>query len=39
MACIGSVYGTHIKDLRLESRAVLVVDAGGIIRHAEKVAS
>jgi thiol peroxidase len=33
----GSAYGTHIKELRLESRAVFVVDAEGIIRYAEYV--
>jgi thiol peroxidase len=33
----GSAYGTYIKDFRLESRAVFVVDADGIIRHAEYV--
>ncbi|HJZ50361.1 MAG TPA: thiol peroxidase [Roseiflexaceae bacterium] len=33
----GDAYGTHIKDLRLESRAVFVVDANGIIRHVEYV--
>ncbi|NOK64431.1 MAG: thiol peroxidase [Chloroflexi bacterium AL-W] len=33
----GDAYGTHIKDLRLESRAVFVVDADGVIRYAEYV--
>jgi thiol peroxidase len=33
----GDSYGTHIKELRLESRAVFVVDAEGIIRHVEYV--
>jgi thiol peroxidase len=33
----GSAYGTHIKDLRWESRAVFVVDADGVVRHAEYV--
>jgi len=33
----GSSYGTYIKDLRWESRAVFVVDANGIIRHVEYV--
>ncbi len=33
----GDAYGTHIKEIRLESRAVFVVDAEGIIRHVEYV--
>ena len=33
----GDAYGTHIKELRLESRAVFVVDRGGVIRHVEYV--
>jgi len=33
----GDAYGTHIKELRLESRAVFVVDADGILRHVEYV--
>jgi thioredoxin-dependent peroxiredoxin len=33
----GSAYGTYVKDLRIESRAVFVVDAEGIVRHAEYV--
>ena len=33
----GNAYGTHIKELRLESRAVFVVDGGGTIRHVEYV--
>jgi len=33
----GSAYGTHIKELRFESRAVFVVDAAGTIRYAEYV--
>jgi thiol peroxidase len=33
----GDAYGTHIKEVRLESRAVFVVDQEGIIRHAEYV--
>jgi thiol peroxidase len=33
----GSAYGTHIKELRFESRAVFVVDAEGVVRHAEYV--
>lgn len=33
----GNAYGTHIQDVRLESRAVFVVDSQGIIRHVEYV--
>jgi thiol peroxidase len=33
----GDAYGTHIKEIRLESRAVFVVDKDGIIRYAEYV--
>lgn len=33
----GDAYGTHIKELRWESRAVFVVDAAGVIRYAEYV--
>ena len=33
----GNAYGTHIKDVRLDSRAVFVVDSQGIIRHVEYV--
>lgn len=33
----GDAYGTHIKELRLESRAVFVVDGEGIIRYVEYV--
>jgi thioredoxin-dependent peroxiredoxin len=33
----GDAYGTHIKELRWESRAVFVVDQNGIIQHAEYV--
>jgi thiol peroxidase len=33
----GNAYGSHIKELRLESRAVFVVDGSGVIRHAEYV--
>lgn len=33
----GDAYGTHVKELRIESRAVFVVDANGIIRYAEYV--
>ena len=33
----GDAYGTHIKALRWESRAVFVIDQNGIIRHVEYV--
>ena len=33
----GDAYGTHVKEIRIESRAVFVLDANGIIRHAEYV--
>ena len=33
----GDAYGTHIKEDRLDSRAVFVVDTNGIIRYAEYV--
>jgi thiol peroxidase len=33
----GSNYGTLIKELRIESRAIFVVDAHNQIRHAEYV--
>ena len=33
----GEAYGTHVKDLRIESRAVFVVDQQGTIRYAEYV--
>ncbi|MFL5804783.1 MAG: thiol peroxidase [Roseiflexaceae bacterium] len=33
----GDAYGTHIKEVRLESRAVFVVDSAGTIRYAEYV--
>ena len=29
--------GTHVKELRLESRAVFVVDQNGVIRYVEYV--
>ncbi len=32
---IGDAFGTHIRDIRLDQRAVLVVDSEGIVRHAE----
>ncbi len=33
----GDAYGTHIKELRIEQRAVFVVDAAGIVRYVEYV--
>ena len=36
-ASFGSQYGTLIKDLRIESRAVFVVDKNNTIQHAEYV--
>jgi thioredoxin-dependent peroxiredoxin len=33
----GDAYGTHIKEVRLESRAVFVVDSAGTIRYTEYV--
>ena len=33
----GDAYGTHIKEVRLESWAVFVVNGQGIIRHTEYV--
>lgn len=33
----GMAYGTLIKELRIESRAIFVVDKDGVIRHAEYV--
>lgn len=33
----GDAYGTHIEELRLESRAVFVVDALGVLRYVEYV--
>jgi thiol peroxidase len=32
---IGNAYGAHMRDLRLDQRAVLVVDRTGIVRHSE----
>jgi thiol peroxidase len=34
----GEAYGTLIPSLRIESRAIFVVDANGIVQHAEYVA-
>ena len=36
-ASFGLAMGTLVKDLRLESRAIFVVDAGGVIRYVEYV--
>jgi thiol peroxidase len=33
----GSAYGTYIKELRIEQRAVFVVDANNVIRYVEYV--
>lgn len=33
----GDAYGTHIEELRLEQRAIFVVDGDGIIRYVEYV--
>jgi len=33
----GKAYGTYVKDLRINSRALFVVDADNIVRHAEYV--
>ena len=33
----GDAYGTHIKEIRLDSRAVFVVDKGGKLTHVEYV--
>jgi thiol peroxidase len=33
----GEAYGTLIKDLRIESRAIFVLDKDNIIRHVEYV--
>ena len=33
----GKAYGTYIKELRIEQRAVFIVDAAGIIRYVEYV--
>lgn len=35
----GDAYGTHVKELRIESRAVFVVDRDGVVRYAEYVPS
>ena len=36
-ASFGRAYGTLIKELRLLSRAIFVIDAGGTVRYAEYV--
>ena len=36
-ASFGTAYGTLIKELRLESRAIFVVDRDNVIRHAQYV--
>ena len=33
----GTAYGTYVKEVRLDSRAVFVVDADGTIRYVEYV--
>jgi thiol peroxidase len=33
----GKAYGTHVPALRIEQRALFVVDAAGVVRHAEYV--
>jgi thiol peroxidase len=33
----GDAYGTHIKELRLDSRSVFVIDGAGVIRYVEYV--
>ncbi len=33
----GAAYGTYIKEIRVEQRAVFVVDAAGMVRYAEYV--
>ena len=33
----GESYGTLVKELRLDSRAIFVVDGEGVIRHVEYV--
>jgi thiol peroxidase len=33
----GDAYGTHVRDLRIDSRAVFVVDKDGIIRYVQYV--
>jgi thioredoxin-dependent peroxiredoxin len=33
----GDAYGTHVKEVRVEQRAIFIVDAAGIIRYIEYV--
>ena len=33
----GDAYGTHIEELRMEQRAIFVIDTEGIVRYAEYV--
>ena len=33
----GDAFGTHVKELRLDSRAVFVIDKDGVVRYAEYV--
>jgi len=33
----GAAYGTMIEDLRIEARAIFVIDSGNVIRHVEYV--
>ncbi len=35
----GEAYGTYIKEVRVESRAVFVIDANGTIQHVEYVSA
>jgi len=35
--CFGNAYGTHIKELRLEARALFVVGKNGKLKHVEYV--
>ena len=32
---VGSAYGAHIRDVRLDQRAVIVIDKDGIVRYTE----
>lgn len=32
---IGSAYGTYIRDIRLDQRAVVVIDRAGVVRHTD----
>lgn len=33
----GAAYGTYVKEVRIDSRAVFIVDRNGVIQHAEYV--